>query len=132
MPCYADGMKKMIVALSGIALSTAACAAATAQPEAAVEAEQASIPFANHGGIRNWRPIADDVLLIESVHGNWYRAEFFGSCTGLRFSETLAFETNADGSFDRFSSVRTRDQVCRVRSLVEIPDPDAGDTDENQ
>ncbi|MEM8695533.1 MAG: DUF6491 family protein [Pseudomonadota bacterium] len=87
------------------------------------EPEQAYIPFAD-SSIRNWRAPERDVLLIEANHGRWYRAEFIGPCRGLRFTETIGFDTSSNGRFDRFSSVITRDGRCRVRSLVRIPDPD--------
>lgn len=108
------------------ALMLAAPAAAQDRPAAnaeTAEPEQAYIPFAN-SSIRNWRAPERDVLLIEANRGRWYRAEFLGPCNGLRFTEAIGFDVNSNGRFDRFSSVVTRDQRCRVRSLVRIPDPD--------
>jgi Family of unknown function (DUF6491) len=125
-------MKQM---LAPLALSLALAAPAAAydhhgeQTEAA-EPEQARISFADRT-IRNWRAPERDILLIEASHGHWYRAEFLDPCPGLRFTETIGFDTNSDGSFDRFSSVITRDGRCQVHSLVRIPDPDA-DADEDE
>ncbi len=125
-PCYKQFMTRPLF-LSSIPLAAAAAfaAPATAQTgEVAIDStEQARIPFADRT-IRNWRTPSRDVVLIEAGGGQWYRADLMGSCSGLRFSETLGFETNAGGSFDRFSSIVTRDQNCPVRSLVAIPDPD--------
>ncbi|WP_299324221.1 DUF6491 family protein [Parasphingopyxis sp.] len=116
---------KTILAPIAILTLTAPAAAYDDRDDGAetAEPEQAYIPFANRS-IRNWRAPERDILLIEANHGRWYRAEFLGPCNGLRFTETIAFDVNSNGRFDRFSSVITRDQRCRVRSLVEIPDPD--------
>ena len=92
----------------------------------AAEPEQTHIPFANRS-IRNWRVPERDVLLIEANHGRWYRAEFTSRCPGLRFTETLGFDTGGTSRFDRFSRVITRDGPCFVSSLVAIPDPDEED-----
>ena len=94
-----------------------------AEGSEAAEPEQAHIPFANRS-IRNWRVPERDVLLIEANHGRWYRAEFTNRCPGLRFTETLGFDTGGTSRFDRFSRVITRDGPCFVSSLVAIPDPD--------
>ncbi|QLC25186.1 hypothetical protein HFP57_09225 [Parasphingopyxis algicola] len=116
---------KNALALAALAMLAAPAAAYDHHQDGAeaAEPEQARIPFADRS-IRNWRAPERDVLLIEANNGRWYRAEFFGPCRGLRFTEAIGFDTNFDGSFDRYSSVITRDQRCRVRSLVRIPDPD--------
>jgi hypothetical protein len=36
---------------------------------------QVTIPFANHGGISDWRRIDDSTLLIKDIHGHWYLAK---------------------------------------------------------
>lgn len=116
-------MKTTILALSAAALAAlpSAPAAAEVQPQ---YGQEARIPFAAHGGIRNFRAVGNDVLLIEARGDRWYRAELLGPCFDLRHAVALGFETNADGSFDRWSSIRTRNDVCRVQRLVRIPDPD--------
>ena len=117
-------MKMFLASIA--ALTLAAPATAYDDPDDGApraEPEQAYIPFAN-SSIRSWRAPERDVLLIEANRGRWYRAEFLGPCNGLRFTEAIGFDVNSNGRFDRFSSVITRDQRCRVRSLVRIPDPD--------
>lgn len=119
-------MTDMMNNLSTLTLVAALCVApAFAQDALPPAAEEARIPFADNGGIRNWRAEPGDVLLIEARGGDWYRAEMMGPCIGLNFTETIGFETNPNGSFDRFSSVRTRDGECHVRSLTRTSDPDA-------
>ncbi|MBC2779192.1 DUF6491 family protein [Parasphingopyxis marina] len=118
-------MKNALITFSiaGFALGSAP---ALADHHEGAEPEQARIPFADSRGIRNWRADdGEDAILIEGRGGQWYRAEFMRRCMGLNFSNAVGFETRGAGSFDRFSVVRTRDDRCQVRSLYEIPDPDA-------
>jgi len=84
---------------------------------------EAQIPFANRGGIWNWQVIDNKTVLIESRSRKWYRATLFGNCFNLSFAQNMAFVTNSNGSFDKFSSIRTRSQRCPLVSLVEIPPP---------
>lgn len=120
-------MKTTLTALSLAALAAMGSAPAAAQPatdaRAAELGREARIPFADHGGIRDWHAESSDVLLIEARGGRWYRAELMGHCLDLRFSTALGFETNHDGSFDRFSTIHTRNDTCHVRSLTQIPEP---------
>src|SRR5271167_4717586 len=102
-----------------------AAAEAPVAPAAASQgtAPEAQIPFANRGGIWNWQVIDNKTLLIESRGRKWYRATLFGNCFNLSFAQNLAFVANSNGSFDKFSSIRTRSQRCPLVSLVEIPPP---------
>ncbi len=90
---------------------------ATARPA------EASIPFANHGGIWTWQVENDHSVLIQSSSRKWYRATLMAPCFDLPFSERIGFETNADGSFDRFGSLTVRGQRCTVTSLVPADPP---------
>lgn len=98
-------------------------APAAAQKTAAIPAPEASIPFANHHGIYSWRVENDRTLLIQSEHGDWYKATLMSSCFDLPFAERLGFHTNPDGSFDRFSSILVRGQRCPLISLVRTEAP---------
>jgi hypothetical protein len=95
-----------------------------APPGAAAEAR---IPFANHGGIYNWRAVDDKTLLIESQSRKWYKATLLSSCWNLPFAERVGFESNPDGSFDKFSAIEVgREpgrQRCQLISLVETTPP---------
>ncbi len=95
----------------------AAPAVSTAAPK------EASIPFANHGGIYNWGVVDNRTLLIQARNRKWYKATLFAPCSSLPFAQTIAFKTNPSGSFDKFSSIIVRRQRCSLTSLVEIPPP---------
>jgi hypothetical protein len=113
------------------ASTAAANAPAGAQPADAsgtsaantAPAPEASIPFANHGGIYNWRVVNDRTVLIQSQSRRWYKATLLSSCIDLPFAERLGFESNADGSFDKFSMITARHQRCPLISLVETAAP---------
>jgi hypothetical protein len=84
---------------------------------------EARIPFANHGGIYNWRAVNDRTLLIQAQNRQWFKATLFAPCIDLAFAERVGFESNADGSFDKFSSIRVRNQKCTIQSLVPTEAP---------
>ncbi|HEU4628042.1 MAG TPA: DUF6491 family protein [Steroidobacteraceae bacterium] len=104
----------------------AARAAADAAGDANATAEP-SIPFANHGGIRDWRADKDRGLWVQDVHGNWYYATLMGPCTGLDFAQHLAFDTRPNGSFDRWSAIIVPHYGrCAVQSLRPSGAPPGG------
>ncbi len=120
---------KIGAVLLGIVLSPLAVGAidapsgdAAAAPSAAAPKE-ASIPFANHGGIYNWGVVDNQTLLIQGRNRKWYKATLFAPCSNLPFAQTIGFKTNAGGSFDKFSSIVVRRRRCSLTSLVEIPPP---------
>jgi hypothetical protein len=107
------------------ALVSASMSFAVAETPPAVDPHptEASIPFANHGGIYSWQVVDDRTILIESRSRKWYKAILFSPCIDLPFSETLGFESNPDGSFDKFSSIKVPRQNCPLTSLVETAAP---------
>lgn len=84
---------------------------------------EARIVFANHHGIYTWDVLNDRTLMIQSPTRQWYKATLMSPCFEMPFVETMGFETNPDGSFDRFSAVRVRGQRCPLISFVESPPP---------
>jgi len=102
-------------------------ASAPAAPAGAGAADQApregQIPFANKGGIWNWQVVDNKTVLIESRARQWYKATLFGNCINLAFVQNMAFIPNSNGTFDKFSSIRTRGQRCPLVSLIEVPPP---------
>lgn len=84
---------------------------------------QARIAFANHGGIYNWQVVDSRTVLIQGQNRKWYKATLFSACIDLPFAQRLGFESNADGGFDKFSSIKVRRQNCPLVSLVETTPP---------
>ncbi|GHD03736.1 DUF6491 family protein [Novosphingobium pokkalii] len=109
-------------ALAALALAFApvlAHAAPAKQPAAA----EASIPFLNHGGIRDWRAVGDSTLYVQDQQGQWYRASLMGPAFDLPFAEAIGFDGRGTDTFDRFASVVVRGQSYPVQSLVKVPGP---------
>ncbi len=88
-------------------------------------ADRPAIAFADLGGIRDWRPGPGESLLVQSLNRKWYRVTFFGSCPEIRFTDTVAFVTEPNGSLDRFSSILVEGRRCWFRTFSEITDPEA-------
>lgn len=123
-----------VLALAPFGLAVAATAAAgdassNSKLDAKIQAEaegrkpQVSIPFANHGGIRDWRAVGRDALLVEGTQGRWYRVELMGGCFDLPFAQAVGFKSHPTGDFDRFSSVIVRGQRCAVKSVTATTPP---------
>jgi hypothetical protein len=105
------------------AAAVAAALATSAQAAPTIHSAQASIPFVNYGGIRDWHAADSKTLYIQDSHRNWYRADLFAPCFELPFAQTIGFVTRGIDSFDRFSSIRVRGERCEVSSLVRSDPP---------
>jgi hypothetical protein len=79
---------------------------------------EARIPFANLGGIEDWRVVNDKTLYVESRNDEWFRVELLSPCTGLQFEQSIGFVAEPTGSFDRFSSIVVDGRECQVSSLT--------------
>lgn len=96
--------KIKLIPLLGVALLTAsACIAADAQRKPYV-----SIPFVNHGGIRDWVADQDRGIWIQARSGEWYYASFTFPCTGLQFHTRVKFIPEINGDLSRWSSLVVR------------------------
>lgn len=116
-------MKKsefLVAVLLSVSISAAIAESPTTAQAAAPEAR---IPFANHGGIYNWQVLDNRTVLIQGQNRKWYKATLFSACIDLPFTQRLGFKSNADGSFDKFSSLKVRGQNCPLVSLVETTPP---------
>lgn len=111
-------MKRILLA----ALASIA-AAGGAQAGEAAKSTEASIPFVNHGGIRDWRDAGRDAIYVQDQHRQWYRGTFIGPCTDLPFTEAIGFETRGPDTFDRFGSIIVRGQRCALSSFVKSDPP---------
>ncbi|MCW1986823.1 UNVERIFIED_ORG: hypothetical protein M2348_002573 [Sphingomonas sp. R1F5B] len=110
-----------IAALAALALAaTPALAQAPVNPAKPVEA---SIPFVNHGGIRDWRAQGDSTLYVQDQSGQWYRASLMGPAFDLPFAQAIGFDARGTDTFDRFASVVVHGQSYPVQSLVKVAGP---------
>lgn len=79
---------------------------------------QARIPFVNHGSVRNFRPVGDDVVYLQDTRRNWYRADLAVPCFNLRSSIRIGVDTRFGGTLDSTSSFIVNGERCPIRSLV--------------
>lgn len=102
-----------LIRLLALALAAAVSLPLACVAAMAAEAPEASIPFADHGGISNWQPDGERGLWVQSSHNTWYYGSFAAPCFGLQFHETLKFRFSPSGSLDRFTQIETRDSGSR-------------------
>lgn len=81
-------------------------------------AAEAYIPFANNGGVSNWKVVDDSTLLIQDVHGHWYLAKLQSPAYGLAFANSLGFATAPSGRLEKFSSVVVSGRRYPIISLT--------------
>lgn len=116
-------MKTILFAALFASVSLATAHAQPARPPVGAEA---SIPFVNHQGIRDWKPGEDDrIVYIQDAGRNWYRATLYERCLNLPFAVQVGFETKTPGQFDRFSSIVVGDQRCALSNLIASGEPPA-------
>ena len=114
-------LSSVILPLAAIALAAPAAYAETAPSAARAEVQQeVRIPFANNGGIRDWRSHEKDVLYVQDRQRTWYKATLMGSAFDLQSAQAIGFDTGPTDTFDRFSTVVVRGQRYAVQSLVRI------------
>lgn len=113
----------MKVLLAGLTATLAmGFLAPTALATEAPRPKQASIPFVNNDGIRDWRATDRQTLYVQDNRRKWYRATLFAPCLDLPYAQTIGFETRGTNTFDRFSTIVVRGDRCSVSSL-EVSDP---------
>jgi hypothetical protein len=92
--------------------------AASAGPESATKSAEASIPFANDGGIRDWRADGSRGMWLEANGGHWYYASFSSQCTALPVASGVRFVAEPSGVLSRWSSIRLgHNERCFFRTL---------------
>lgn len=119
---------QFITALAAL-ISLASCAAqgdrSYVASNAISDGQQASIPF-GRSQIYSWQVTNDRSIYIETNNRQWYKADLMGPCIDLPFAQHVGFGFNADGSFDRFSTIYSRGQNCPVTSLTRVAEPPSG------
>jgi Family of unknown function (DUF6491) len=103
-----------------IVLGAACMGYAAADP---IPVKEAQISSADRGGISNWEVVDNVTVLIQDRARHWYKATLRVNCIDLPAEQKIGFESNADGSFDKFSAIRTRQQYCPLASLVRTEAP---------
>ncbi|MEJ2410527.1 MAG: hypothetical protein P8Y58_16305 [Novosphingobium sp.] len=94
-----------------------------AMAESARPQTEASIPFANHGGVWNWRSEGNRTLYFEDNRKVWYKAELMGFSTDLPFVNFIGLDTRPNGTLDRWSAVYIHGQRYPLTSFVKVDGP---------
>lgn len=105
------------VASGGVGAAQQAEVAATARPA------EASIAFANKGGVRDWQASGDDKIFIQDSGGKWYLATLASSSPDLAYATAIGFETKGVDRLDRFGSIVVAGTRYPLASLVESGPP---------
>lgn len=106
-------------------LAAAPTSANSAEPTAnsVTQGQEASIPFANQGGVRNWQAAGQDGIYIQDQHGRWYYGKFLGSCNALPFADNVSFDIRGTDQIDRYATVIANRERCMLTSLVTSDGP---------
>ncbi len=110
----------LLAPLASFALASAPALAGSAPPP-----REASIAFADHGGVDDWRADGDSAIYLKDQHRRWYRAELFGPCFDLPYAEHIRIDARPNGTLDRFGAIYVRGQRCAFRSFVQVDGPPA-------
>lgn len=102
-----------LTAAAAPALMAAAAPAAGPSPP-----REASIPFVDRQGIRDWAVGDAATLYIQARDRKWYRATVLGSCRNLAFATRIGFDPGPSNQFDRSSHLLVEGQSCPVQSVV--------------
>jgi hypothetical protein len=116
--------KLLIAPLLALGLAAAPALAHSSTAVARAQAE-VSIPFANHGGIRDWRSDGDRTIYLQDSGRHWYKATLMNRAIDLPFTEAIGFDTGPIDRFDHFSSVIIHGQRYAVQSFVPVSGPPA-------
>lgn len=113
-------MRLSSLALPLAALALGAPALAEQAPAEAAAQEDARIPFANSGGIRDWRGHDRQTLYVQDRQRHWYKATLASPSVDLRSAIEIGFDTGPSDIFDKFSVVVIEGQRYAIASLEPI------------
>ena len=112
---------KLVLSFLLLIGSLAAPAAALSEPPREPEAR---ITFPGRTTIRTFDAVSDDVVYIQHRNRQWYRAELYGPCFGLRHALGIGVVTRgAVGVLDRYSDLIVDGERCKVASFVKSGPP---------
>ncbi|HKT86558.1 MAG TPA: DUF6491 family protein [Novosphingobium sp.] len=115
-------IKKLSVLLVPMSLLAAMPAAAIAGPSPTARSE-ASIPFANHGGVNDWRAEGDRTIYFQDQHRRWYRATLMAPAFDLPFVERIGIDSGPMGTLDKFGAVIVKGQRYPFASFEQVAGP---------
>ncbi|MDD3798724.1 MAG: DUF6491 family protein [Novosphingobium sp.] len=118
LPCAALAM--VAAPLAAVAQDQPSATASTAGQAAP---EEASIPFANHGGVWDWRAKGTREVYFQDNHKQWYLATLFTPSFDLPYVEFIGLDTGPGGSLDKWSAIYVKGQRYTFESFVKVDGP---------
>ena len=115
-----------LAAAAAVALpltASAQDAAPAATATSAAKQGDASIPFANQGGVRDWRAEGSQDVYFQDAHGQWYRAKLMGTASDLPFVEFIGIDASPGGSLDKWSAIYVKGQRYTFESFAKVAGP---------
>ena len=112
-------MNRYMLAPLAAALAFAAPVAASPAPRVA----EASIPFANHGGVYTWEVENDTTIWFQDNYRHWYKATLIGNAIDLPFAEEIGIDTRPGGSLDRWGAIIVKGRRYQLATLEAMPGP---------
>jgi hypothetical protein len=112
-----------MAALAFVASGGVRAAEQAVQAEVVAKSAEASIPFVNHGGVRDWQVADDNKIYIQDSKGKWYLATLAISSPDLAFATAIGFETKGVDKLDKFGAVVVAGTRYPLNSLTESGPP---------
>ncbi len=116
-------MNRKLFAPLAIALALAVPFVAAADTGPAPRTAEASIPFANHGGVYTWEVESGGAIWFQDNHKHWYRATLMGSAFDLPFAEAIGIDTRPGGSLDRWGAIIVKGRRYQIATFIAMPGP---------
>ena len=107
----------LAMAAGALALPASAHAAPPPAPP------RAEIPFADHGGVDNWRAVSDREIWFEDLHHRWYRAILTSPAFDLPYAEYIGIDARPSGTLDKFGAIYVHGQHYPFASFEAMPGP---------
>ena len=84
---------------------------------------EASIAFADHGGVDDWRAESDRVIYFKDQHRQWYRATLFSPAFDLPYVEHIGIDARPGGSLDKWGGIIVRGQRYSFQTFERVAGP---------
>ncbi|GFM27550.1 DUF6491 family protein [Novosphingobium sp. PY1] len=115
---------KMSALLIPLGLLVAVPAMAEPAPTATAQQQgQASIPFADHGGVDDWRAGDSRTIYFRDSHRQWYRATLMSPAFDLPYVEHIGIDAGPTGTLDKFGAVVVKGQRYQITSFERVDAP---------
>lgn len=112
---------RAFVAVAALSALLAGCAGGSGHD--AAPGPQASIPFADHGGVRDFHAVSDREVYLQARNRQWYRADLIGPCFGLPYAFGIGIDARPTGTLERFGTIIVDGDRCKIASLTPSAPP---------